>query len=240
MVVAGGGGKVIERPVVRQANHFRAERRLHRVIVGVPGSGHPRPVLAQDVFRVGLHRGRHVGREGPRRGGPDDQFLAGTLPEREAHIDRGVGLLPVDVRLGQLVLRHRRPAPGAPLGGSVPLVEPAALVHDSEEPPDVLDVRVGERVVVVPPVHPLPENLAPAGQLGCRPDDLLPALAGELGQAIGLDLLLRVQAELPFHADLDPEALAVEPVLVALVEAAHGTVALERVLQGPPPRGMDG
>jgi hypothetical protein len=39
-------------------------------------------------------------------------------------------------------------------------------------------------------------------------------------------------------ADLDPEALAVEAVLVALVVAAQGLVALEDVLQRPPPGGV--
>src|SRR5439155_14940828 len=62
----------------------------------------------------------------------------------------------------------------------------------------------------------------------------------ELGQAVGLDLALGVQAELAFHADLDPQALAVESVLVPLVEPAESPVPLEDVLQGPAPRGVDG
>ena len=65
--------------------------------------------------------------------------------------------------------------------------------------------------------------------------DALLAPLGELREAVLLDLLLRVQTEGPFDADLDPEALAVEAVLVALVEAAHGLVALEDVLERPPP-----
>ena len=40
-------------------------------------------------------------------------------------------------------------------------------------------------------------------------------------------------------ADLDPEPLAVEAVLVALVEAAQRLVALEDVLQRAPPGGVD-
>ena len=61
----------------------------------------------------------------------------------------------------------------------------------------------------------------------------------ELLEAVLLDLALRVEAELALDANLDPEALAVEPVLVALVEAAHGPVALKHVLQGPPPGRVD-
>src|SRR5207249_12118488 len=70
--------------------------------------------------------------------------------------------------------------------------------------------------------------------------DLVPAAACELRQPVGLDLPLRVEPELSLHADLDPEALAIEPVLVALVEPPHRLVPLEHVLQRPAPRGVDG
>ena len=140
----------------------------------------------------------------------------------------------------QLVLRERRAAARAPLGRAVAEVEPAPLVHDLQEPPDVLDVRVGEREVVVAPVHPLAEADRAARQLAGRPDDDLAARARELLEPVLLDLALRVEAELPLDADLDPEPLAVEAVLVALVEAAQRLVALEDVLQRPPPRRVDG
>ena len=63
--------------------------------------------------------------------------------------------------------------------------------------------------------------------------DALAALRGELGQAVGLDLALRVQPERLLDLDLDVQALGVEAVLVARVEPAHGLVALEDVLQRP-------
>ena len=78
------------------------------------------------------------------------------------------------------------------------------------------------------------------GQLLRRLDDDLAALAGEVLEPVRLDLGLRVQAQLALDADLDPEPLAVEPVLVALVEAAERLVALEDVLQRAPPGGVDG
>ena len=106
-----------------------------------------------------------------------------------------------------------------------------------EEAPDVLDVRVAEGEVVVAPVHPLSEADRPRELLG-RPHDHVAALAGELGEAVLLDLPLRVEAELALDAHLDPEALAVEAVLVALVVAAERLVALEDVLQGAPPGGV--
>jgi hypothetical protein len=118
-------------------------------------------------------------------------------------------------------------------------VEPASLVHELQEPPDVLDVRVTEREVVVSPVHPLTEPGRSLGEGARRPDDHVPATASELCEPELLDLALRVEPELPLDPDLDPEALAVEPVLVALVVAAERLVALEDVLQRPPPGGVD-
>jgi hypothetical protein len=49
--------------------------------------------------------------------------------------------------------------------------------------------------------------------------DPLAATRRELGQSVLLDLVLRVQAERFLDLDLDPQSLAVEPVLVTLVVA---------------------
>src|SRR6266536_2726334 len=118
----------------------------------------------------------------------------------------------------QLVLRDRSPAARAPLRRAMSLVQPAALVDGLQERPDVRDVRVRERVVVVVPVHPHAEALGLLGDhLGVLRHALL-APGRELGEAVLLDVTLRVQAERLLDLDLDPEPLAVEPVLVALVE----------------------
>src|SRR5205085_1321910 len=140
---------------------------------------------------------------------------------------------------GLLVLGERGAAAGAPLGRAVALVEPAAPVRLGEEAPDVLDVRVREGEVVVAPVHPLAEALRLLGHHADELRDALLAALGELGEAVLLDLALRVQPELLLYLDLDPEALAVVAVLVALVEAAERLVALEDVLQRPTPGVMD-
>ena len=118
--------------------------------------------------------------------------------------------------------------------------EPALLVDELEELPDVLDVRVGEREVVVAPVHPLAEADRAFGQVAGRVDDDLAATTCELRQAEFLDLLLGVEPELALDAHLDPEALAVESVLVALVVPAQRLVALEDVLERAAPGGVDG
>src|SRR5688500_6367031 len=96
-----------------------------------------------------------------------------------------------------------------------------------QEVPDVLDVVVAERVVAVVPAHPLAQ---PNGLLGDDVGELLDplaALSGELSQAIRLDLSLGVEAQLFFHLDLDPQTLTIEAVLPALIEAAHGVIALD-------------
>src|SRR5262249_30341275 len=104
-----------------------------------------------------------------------------------------------------------------------------------EEAPDVLDVRVGEGVVVVVPVHPHAEAPTLVGDdLGVLRHALLAAF-GELRDSVLLDLSFRIEAELALDAHLHPEPLAVEAVLVATLVAAERLVALENVLQGSPP-----
>src|SRR6266513_1291378 len=63
--------------------------------------------------------------------------------------------------------------------------------------------------------------------------------ARELVDAVGLDVPLAVQVELALDLHFHPQALAVEPVLPALVEALHRLVALVEVLIRAAPRVMD-
>ena len=85
-----------------------------------------------------------------------------------------------------------------------------------------------------------PRRIEPRVSSSDVADDDVAALARELLEAVVLDLALRVQAERLLDADLDPQALAVEAVLEALVEAAHRLVALEDVLQRAAPGRVDG
>ena len=55
--------------------------------------------------------------------------------------------------------------------------------------------------------------------------------AHEILDAEVADLALGPQAQALFHLDLDPQALAIEPVLVAQSCAVHGVIALVHVLQ---------
>ena len=225
------GGKVVEWPCIYKANQARTGHALDERVVREHVDRDPVAVLAPAVLRVRLHGGCDVRRQRPRRRRPDDERLALTLAEREADEERRVLHLDVVLLARLLVLRERGAAARAPLGRAVPLVQPAAAVDLLQEAPDVLDVRVAERVVVVVPVHPHPEPLRLLGlHLGEAGHALLAPL-GELGEPVLLDLALRIEPELLLDLDLDPEALAVEAVLVTLVVAAERLVALERVLQ---------
>ena len=226
--------QLVEGAAVAPADELLAAPALDERVVGEDVDGDPVAVLAAAVVGVGLDRRGDVRRQRPRRRRPDDERLALALEQREAHEERRVLELDVVLLARLLVLRQRRAAARAPLRRAVPLVQPAAAVHLLEEHPDVLDVRVGERVVVVVPVHPLAEPLRLLGlHLGEARDALLAPL-GELGEPVLLDLALRVEAELLLDLDLDPEPLAVEAVLVALVVAAERLVALEDVLETRP------
>ena len=238
MLDVRAGAELVERACVAPADELLAAPTLDERLLRIPPGSDPLPVLAPAVLGLGLHRRRHVRRQRPRRRRPDHERLAGTLREREADEERRVLPILVDARLRELVLGERGAATRAPLRRAMAHREPAPLVDDLEEAPDVLDVRVAEGEVVVPPVHPLTEPLRAARQLLRVGRDDLAAAARELGEPVLLDLPLRVEPERALHTDLDPEPLAVEPVLVALVEATERLVALEDVLERPPPRGV--
>ncbi len=65
------------------------------------------------------------------------------------------------------------------------------------------------------------------------------AEAHELGDAEGLDVALAGEAQVTLDVDLDPQPLAVEAVLPALVVPEHGVIALIEVLVRPAPGVMD-
>src|SRR5687767_5824536 len=101
------------------------------------------------------------------------------------------------------------------------------------------DVVVAVRVIGVVPVHPLAE---PDGLFGDRCSAAVYARAArtrELVDAVRFDVALAVQVELALHLDLDPQPLAVEPVLPALVESLHRLVALVEFLIGASPGVVD-
>ena len=137
----------------------------------------------------------------------------------------------------------------------------AAQVGHAQSPDDHLDavrdrpvgslhgdggLRVGcqqvaqaAQLVRVVPVHPHAQADGLLGLPRGVGQHALLAQADELGDAEGLDVVLAGEAQVALDIDLDPQPLAVEAVLPALVVPEHGVVALIEVLVGPPPGVMD-
>src|SRR5207244_10350237 len=104
-----------------------------------------------------------------------------------------------------------------------------------EEVPDVLDVVVRHRVVGVVPVHPLAEpNGLLSDDIGVF-EDPLPTRLDKALETVLLNLALGVEPQLLLDLDFHPQALAIEAILVALVEALHGPEALIDILVGATP-----
>ena len=95
------------------------------------------------------------------------------------------------------------------------------------------------QLVGVVPVHPHPEPDGLLGLAGGVGQDALLAQRHETGDPERLDVALRGEPELALDVDLDPQPLAIEPVLVALLLAQHGVVPLVQVLVGAAPGVMD-
>ena len=228
--------QVVERALVLEPDELLTPD--DPVVLGVLLAQSPAAV-AQPILRVRLDRRSDVRRQRPRGRRPDDQRLALTVLEREPDVERRMLQLLVVLLAGLLVLGERRAAARTPLCRAMAFVEPAPPVHLLQEPPDVLDVRVGEGEVVVVPVHPAAEAPVLLGDHLGEVGDTLLAAGGELGEPVLLDVALGVQAERLLHLDLDPQPLAVEAVLVALLEAAERLVALEDVLERPAPGVVD-
>ena len=125
---------------------------------GVASDGYHSPSSVRPYSASGRTAAATFGGQRPGGRRPDDERLAVAVEQREADEERRVLELAVLARI-HLVLGDRRAAARAPRRRAMALVEPAPLVHDLQEAPDVLDVRVREREVVGVPVHPHPEAL---------------------------------------------------------------------------------
>ena len=195
--------------------------------------------LDERVGDVGADRGGDVADQRPRRGRPHGQRdgRAGRRAqrgrrlrlEREAHVDRV--FRDVLVALRHLVAADRRAAARAVRHDLVALVEQALVPDLPQQPPDRLDVLVGERVVGVAEVDPEADALGEALPLLQVRGDALAAELVELGDAVVLDLLLAVDAEAALDLELDRQAVRVPAGLARHAVAAHRLVAREEVLE---------
>ena len=243
------GRELVERPGVPDAHQVFAGQFLQDLEAAAQ---HREPVLYQvqyvialpdlDVGHVRVHGRRDVCRQGPRCRRPDKQRAPRlghrSVEDGKAHEHAGVHDLLVALR-HDLVLRQAGAAPGTPRHHVRSLVDPAAPVTLLEEVPDRVVILVRHRVVGVVPVHPVPEpDRLARDRVGEPPDPRLAKLH-EPVDAVLLDLALRLEAQVLLHLDLDPEPLAVEPVLVPLPVALHRPVAQEEVLVRPAPSVVD-
>ena len=203
-------------------------------------------MLDELVREIGMHGETDVGERGPGRGGPGDQIeIVAGLPElplggggdrlprpgvKESPDGRIVGVLVV---LGHLVAGEGGAAAGAVGLDLVPLVEEAARGELGEGPPDRLDVGVGVGEIGVVEVEPVADPLAHRPPLPLVGVDAVQARLVELGDAVGLDLLLAGEAEPLLHLDLDRQAVGVPPGLAGHVIPPHRAVAGEEVLHHP-------
>ena len=95
------------------------------------------------------------------------------------------------------------------------------------------------QLVRVVPVHPHAEADRLLGLARGVGQDPLLAERHEAVDAVRLDVALAREAEVALDVDLDPQPLAVEPVLVALVLAEHRVEALVQVLVRATPGVVD-
>ena len=164
MLDAGCAASPSYGPSYREADELSPRARRTNVLsTGTRAPARPTRRSRADVLGIGFTAAATFAGQRPRGRRPDDERLARMVEQREADEQRRVAA--VLVGADQLVLRDRGPAARAPDVRAVAHVEPAALVDGLEEPPDVLDVRVPEGVVVVVPVHPHPEPLGLLGDL---------------------------------------------------------------------------
>ncbi len=149
--------------------------------------------------------------------------------EREAHVDGVLG--DVLVALRHLVAADRRAAARAVRHDLVALVEQVLVPDLPQDPPDRLDVVVGVGVVGVVQVDPEADALGEALPLLEVRGDALAAELVELGDAVGLDLPLAVDAEAALDLELHRQAVRVPAGLARHAVAAHRLVAREEVLE---------
>ena len=159
--------------------------------------------------------------------------------DRQAHGQRQVRELAV--ALGRIsMFADAGAAARAPRHDVVAAVDQPAPVALRQEGPDRVVVLVGVRVVAVRP-SPSTSRGAWSARLIGRRSGRRAALQSSTNRSIAvrLDVALVLEAELLLDLDLDPQPLAVEPVLVALPLAEHGVVALEEVLVRAAPGVVD-
>ena len=186
----------IERLVVpaQQLAAHRAAQHLDMLGVLPEDRGHQRlgqpqlvlAVLDQHVVHILADGHRNVAGQRPRRGGPHQQVFAGLVTQREPDVDAGInGAFLVSLR--QLMAAEGRAAARAIGHHLVALVDQTALPVLLQDPPQRLDVVVGQRPVRVGQIDPEPDTLRHLLPLIHVVVDALAALLDEGRDAVFLD-----------------------------------------------------
>ena len=198
--------RFVARAHERRRGNVGQDLRVGAEHVGDAGAGHDEvaPALGgahAHVVDAGTDRGADVRRQGPRRGRPHEQVVV-AVAEREPDVDRRFGEVAVRAGLAELVARQRGAAPPAVGHDLVALVDRAGVPDRAEQPPDALDVLVGEGPVraggVEPHADPRGERL-PVLDVAL---DRRPAFGVEALDPVVLDLEFGREAQFLFDLDL--------------------------------------
>ena len=115
----------------------------------------------------------------------------------------------------------------------MPLVEAPVVPDLPQRPPHGLDVFVAQGDVRIVEIDPEADPLGESGPVVDVAEDRLAALLVELGDAVGLDLVLLLDAELALDLELHGQPVAVPARLPGNPVAAHSPVARIDVLEDP-------
>ncbi|OPZ97572.1 MAG: hypothetical protein BWY71_01558 [Planctomycetes bacterium ADurb.Bin412] len=152
----------IERPGIFPADHFRS---LDRALDGefallLHNAGQRLGHVIQIAVLAGfgvvqfrIDRRRHIGRQRPGRGRPDQQVF--PLPAHQRKLHEHGGIFDVLIPFPPLLFGDAGLAAGTPGHGVQPLVDQPLLVALFEERPDGVVVLVAHGVIAVVPVHPV-------------------------------------------------------------------------------------
>ncbi len=242
---AGELAHEIEGRTIARADQFRAlEGRddlgglAQRGRDTVGGQNIARPLVrGTHIVDIRRHGQPGIGWDRPGRGGPRQQRHIRLLLEEELDRDRRIlNLLVAETHLmrGQHRTRTRR----IPMD-LVALVEQALLVELGQQPPDGFDVLVGEGHIGRVKIHPVADTSGELVPLMLVAQHRLPAGRVVFGDAVGLDVLARFQAELFLDLDLYRQTVGIPAGLAIHTIALHRLVTTKGVLDRAPQDVMD-
>ncbi len=187
--------------------------------------------LRQHIFDLGMHGNSGVGNQCPGRGGPDDQVRAfpRAAGELHAHIDGRFGDVLIPLR--NLVVAERCLILWAVRRNAVVLHQAAVVEDLLQRPPFALDVAGLHGPICLVQVDPVAHALGQVFEFAHVLLNRVAALVVELLDAVFLDLVLVIEAELLLYGELNRQTVTVPAGLAVDAEALHGLEARENVFE---------